>query len=228
MPLQDKFIEGIVLKNFTYREDQRIILVFTREKGLLKFLAKGLFARKSRKISLTSPLTKIECICTPPRSGEFYYFKDISLKDSFETLKTEYHYLEIAGKMVQGILKSQLPEKAAPLLFDLLSSYLRNIPLCQNPLSLLASFYLKILRHEGLLSLPFQCAICEKSEAAAFWRQDIVCSFCAPTGSLQLSDEEQNLLTNLALLKNFSQTEKLSISQTLAEKVSAFFFAILA
>ncbi len=57
--------------------------------------------------------------------------------------------------MIQAINKSQVVGRSAPLLYQLMVYYLDKISFVEDPWILDASFKLKILNHEGLLSLDF-------------------------------------------------------------------------
>jgi hypothetical protein len=148
--MAEERVDGIVLRTTLYKETHRIITLFTAEAGLISFMAKRV--KTPEKMVLLSPFSQIEVIYRKKLS-DLYLFKDGSLITDNLFLREKWDYLETAGKMAQIILHSQLPGKPAPLLYALFTACLKQIPHFEEPTCLLLLFYLKLLTHEGLLSL---------------------------------------------------------------------------
>jgi DNA repair protein RecO (recombination protein O) len=148
-------VEGIVLRTTPYKESHRIITLFSQEAGLISFMVKRV--RTPEKMVLLSPFSQIEVIYRKKLS-DLYSFKDGSLIADNLFLREKWDYLEIAGKMAQILLHSQMPGKPAPLLYNLFLGCIRQLPHCEEPASLLLFFYLKLLSHEGILSLEDRAA----------------------------------------------------------------------
>ncbi len=219
---------GIVLKNYPFKENYRFVLVFTKDLGLLKFMIKGLGIKKSRLITLTSPLTHIEFSYTPARTGDLHFFNDISLINAFDKLKTEYTLLEGAGKMLRALIDSQMPAVPAPKLFDLFCMYLNRLNSDAEMRAISMSFYLKILLHEGLLSLDEMCSNCSGNRPSTFWQQQPVCQACAPQSVLSFSEPEWQAMSSLATVKKFSDFSAIHIPPNLEEKIRDFFCTVFA
>lgn len=147
--------EGIVLRSFVYKEKERILTLFTKEFGLVSIIVKRLSTKNYGMLALVSPLSCGEFIFTKGNNdrgnSDLYRFYDGTLLDEHLFLRTDWRHLETAGALAMALLHSQMPEKPAPLLYSLFVSYLKQIPFFEDPSSLLASFYLKVLHHEGLL-----------------------------------------------------------------------------
>jgi DNA repair protein RecO (recombination protein O) len=118
-----------------------------------------------------------------------------------------------------------MPHAPAPHLYQLLVSYLQNLPHCQFPHAAVASFQLKVLRHEGLISLLPICSICRTDLHHQFLAQgESFCSLHAPAFALELCPEETLLLQNLAFCKTFSQIAKISLSDAFKRKIKTLFW----
>ncbi len=141
--------EGIVLKTIPFKENHLIVSLFTPQTGMIGLLAKRVSTPEKRV--LLSPFSQIEVIYSRKQS-DLYLFKDGTLLSDHRFLRDKWEYLEIAGKMGHAVLHSQLPGKPAPLLYALLIASLKQLPLFEEPPSLLLLFYLKLLTHEGILS----------------------------------------------------------------------------
>lgn len=149
---------GLVLRSIDYRDRQKIVTLFTPE-GLFSFIIKGLNPKKPQLLQLTTPLTLAEYELKETR-GELYRFVDGTPHTSHPSLRSSYATLE-AGLTIAGhLLSTQLPGKPAPALYQLTLSYLANLP--RDPATLLASFRIKLLKHEGLLNLSPNCLYCDR------------------------------------------------------------------
>ncbi|MBS0619911.1 MAG: DNA repair protein RecO [Verrucomicrobia bacterium] len=137
--------EGIILKSLDYREQSRIITLFSPE-GLISLIIRGV----SRKIPFTIPLNRIECHYRRGRS-DLLSFLDGTLLDDHQSLRTSLASLQAAGTLSSHILQTQLPGKPSPALYALYRAYLKQVPHFPDPAPLIASFQLKLLCHEGLL-----------------------------------------------------------------------------
>jgi hypothetical protein len=103
------------------------------------------------KMTLFSPFSQIEAIYQKKRS-DLYTFKDGTLLSDHRDLREKWGYVEAAGKMGHILLHSQMPGKAAPLLYALFISCLKQLPKFEDPAALLLLFHLKLLTHEGVVS----------------------------------------------------------------------------
>jgi DNA repair protein RecO (recombination protein O) len=141
--------EGIILKITPYKDHQRIIQILTRDSGIVSLMAMGVSKPKIQ--SLLSPLTQLEVIYRKKGSG-FCVFKEGSVIEHHHFLRERWDLLESAGKMAGATLQSQLPEKAAPDLYRLLTLCLKHLPHFEASSTLITLFYLKLLTHEGVLA----------------------------------------------------------------------------
>ncbi|MCB1084774.1 MAG: DNA repair protein RecO [Chlamydiia bacterium] len=144
-------IEGIVLRATPFKENDRIVTLFTPEFGVMSLYVKNLSRKKPTLTNLTTPLARGEFVFSKGRS-DLFRFLDGTLIDLHRDLRRSYAHLEVGGKMVQSILATQMPGKSAPALYRLLALYLKALSTFSRPETLGASFMLKLLKHEGLLS----------------------------------------------------------------------------
>ena len=108
--------------------------------------------------------------------------------------------------MLQTILATQQPGKAAPELYQLLVAYLARLPITEDPAMLAASFQLKTLRVEGLFTPKFACTSCGAVPARESFHteQGVYCASHAPLNSLAFSQEERDILLLLAFCRDFN------------------------
>ncbi len=140
---------GIITHAIAFKEYDRIISLFTPNNGLIKVVVKGAFREKHSQGATTQPLGFIEAECVR-RGGELYSCSNLEMIDSHTALRNDIKTLQAACEMLQIINATQLAEKNAPKLYQLLRIYLKQLPLAENAQAVALSFKLKTLRHEGL------------------------------------------------------------------------------
>lgn len=183
--------EGIVLRSIPFKEHDRIITVFMQEAGVVSLLVK----KAHRQRALISPFCQGEFLYVKGKT-DLYQFRDGTALEEHYALRSSLAYLSAAGEMIQAILQSQLPGKAAPDLYALLAACMRQIPLCDHPFRLITSFRLKLLTHEGVLS----------------WEN-------ASLFPIILTDSEWNILKETATARSFRKIQQIPLSKELSLKV---------
>ena len=139
-------VRGLVLASLDYREKEKILRIYTKEKGKLSLIIR----QKPGNHLLTTPLSEGEFIFNRQR-GNLHSVKDASLINPRLHLRKTLSILKSAGAFLQVVIHSQLDEKPTPCLYELLTSYLDHLPKSPNHALLIASFKLKLLKYEGLI-----------------------------------------------------------------------------
>ncbi|MFY7842539.1 MAG: DNA repair protein RecO [Rhabdochlamydiaceae bacterium] len=183
--------EGIVLNSFDYKEKERIVSLFTEKYGLLNLIIKRLSAQKSEGLMLSDLFSCGDFWIIKTKSG-LYQLYQASIINDHGFLRKKFIYLKTAGGMGQAILASQWPEKPTPELYFLFKRYLLQIDRLENEKALLASFYLKLLFHEGTFN----------------WDQ-----------ADSFRTEEIRQLKYLEGMKKFSDLKDISIEESMIERL---------
>lgn len=217
--------EGIVLKATDYKESSRIVSLFTKHSGMISLIVKRLSPRKPTLINLTTPLCRAEFIYRKGRSSLFTFI-DGSILDLHLPLRKSYLYLKTAGNCLKMIHTTQLPEKPAPKLYHLLSLSLKNMPLFSDPSALHCLFKLKLLKHEGLLSIDTLCSRCQKEPPKCLTQGEGLCARCAKTGGVFLNQEEWQTLFKLLFARSFKELTCLKPSSHLQKSIEICFQAV--
>lgn len=205
---------GLLLQAIPYLGTGRILKVFTREAGLI-----SLFTKKKNLGSLASPFCTGEWVYKKGL-GEIYTLKEASLIDPLLDLRKSFNSISAAGLMAQDILKSQLPEQPAESLYDLLYTYLKKLSEFTHPEVLAMSFRLKLLLHEGLLSLKTQCSQCLERALHLSKGESFCINHSLFTG-LTFTQTEWDQLYQLAFASKFSLLNEQKIKHSLIEKISS-------
>ncbi len=187
--MHEKKIEGLLLQAIPYLENQKILKVLTPQEGLLTLMAK-----KRALGPFTHPFLIAEWVYRRGK-GEIHSLIDATLLNDLSDLRNNYTTLTTAGLLAQDLLKTQWPEKPGHGPYLLATAFLQKLFL--NPETLLASFRLKLLLHDGHIgeqTLPF-------------------------------SQEEQKIVDQLIFSRQFSFLQNLKIEQTLQEKIQQLFYS---
>jgi DNA repair protein RecO (recombination protein O) len=209
--MQEEKTEGIVVRSQDYKERHRIITLFT-PLGLISLIVRNISRKNTRLLSLTTPFCHAEYLYRRSNS-ELLAFRDGTVLDDHLGLRQSLKSLQIAGSLANAILTSQMADKPAPALFSLYRSYHNQVPHFSNPEVLLASFQLKLLKHEGLLNIGY-CA-----------EDDSTSPFILGEGEegFHFSDSEWDELSTLGSALQFSSLRDLRLSPFLAQKIDALF-----
>ena len=208
-------IEGIVLRSQDYKESHRIITLFTPE-GLISLIVRGISRKNSRLLTLTTPFCNAEYLYRKTHS-ELLSFRDGTVLDDHLSLRHSLASLQLAGSLANAILTSQMAGKPAPALYLLYKAYHKQASHFPNPGALLASFYLKLLKYEGHLTLSPHCAQCGSPNPSRLYEGESFCS-CTPRG-LIFTPSEWQLLLHLDNATHFSSLD-LTIAPSLPQKIS--------
>ncbi len=187
--------EGIPLRTLEYKEKERICTLYTEELGLISIILKDLSSKKAHLLLASTPFCIADYHTLKGRS-DIYLVQDITIQNHLPSLKKSFAHLSAASQIALLLLSSQLPEKRSPQLYQLFKSFLLQLGAFEDPTLAVASFTLKLLLHEGVLSLR------EPPELFTL--------------------EEWHTLLPFALAKRFSQLPTAPLSPLLQSKLSTF------
>jgi len=94
--MTEERVEGVVLRNTIYKENHRIVTLFTSEAGLISLMVKGV--KTPERMVLITPFSQIE-VYFRKKLSDLYVLKDGSLIADNLFLREKWGYLETAGKM---------------------------------------------------------------------------------------------------------------------------------
>lgn len=144
-------VEGLVIKKVDYKASKRLITIFTKEHGILTLGIAGISGKKTKLLALSSPLSISHFQIKISRGN--HYFVDGSPLLFFDTIRSNLSALQISCEILKCLASTQLAENPAPLLFDLTQFCLVKIDQGADPYPILALFLIKMLKHEGLISI---------------------------------------------------------------------------
>jgi DNA repair protein RecO (recombination protein O) len=218
--------EGIVLQTLNFQDYDRILTVFSQNEGIIKLIVKGANRVKQRGGVITAPLTHLEILYAKSK-GELLKCHSLTLLNANLDLRKNLACLEAACEMTQAVLQSQFPNAPAPALYALLQAYLDKIPGMQDPNLLVASFYLKLLRHDGMLKITPLGSVCSACGLPLTDQSlsggESYCLKHAPLNSLFFSEEEISYIILLGYCQTYQQLADITLSTEFLAKLNKFF-----
>ncbi len=164
--------EAVVLRSFRLGEADRVLHLYTLERGRVGAVAKGVRKTKSRFGARLEPLSHVELVLHRG-SGELQTVTGVELVRSHRAAREDYYRLSVgligAEAMLRLFSEQEANERAFPALtrfLDLLDERAARAPTrpALDPLGL--SFQLKLLWLSGYLPHLTSCAECGAGDAA--------------------------------------------------------------
>lgn len=214
--------EGIVLLSLDYKENQKIITIFSQDAGVMSLILKNPSKRNCRQLTLSSPFCQAEFIYRKGRSELCTFIDGHPINENLH-LRSQLSFVQTAGLLTKAILTSQLPGKAAPDLYRLFTLYFKQITTFDDPSILISSFYLKLLKHEGLTEISSLCSTCLHYPANTLYEGESYCEHHRPSHALSHPPEEWTLLQSLSHAKSFQQLYALKPSKKLTALIADTF-----
>ncbi len=187
--------EAVVLRSFRLGEADRVLHLYTLERGRFGAVAKGIRKTKSRFGARLEPLSHVEIMLHEGR-GELGTVTGVELLHSHRAAREQPYRLGVGLIGAEAMLRLFAEQESNPRAFEALTRFLDLLdgiePLApaqpsRDPLAL--SFQLKLLWLAGYLPHLGSCANCGSGPPFAGYSAragGVVCRNCAP-GSLALS-----------------------------------------
>ena len=155
-------VMGIVLKSVNYRENDRMLTLFTREKGMLSALARGC-RKQDGSLKAVSDLFCCSDLQLYEKGGRYFVTQGV-LRESFYELRRDIKALMTATVLAEATAQVATAEPN-PRLFALLVNALYSAMKGQDAMSVFVFFQFKLLDILGLRPELGQCVSCGAAAA---------------------------------------------------------------
>jgi DNA repair protein RecO (recombination protein O) len=182
MPLDQT--EAIVLRTFNIGDQDKVVVLFSREKGLLRGVAKGARKFGNRFGSSLEPMSLVRAFYYEKERRELVTISQADLIESFFEVQGDFRCACILGYFAE-LVEEFFPSRAKEdTVFRLLLSVLQAIK-AKGDLGLLSRYFEAwFLKINGLLPDFRRCRSCRKRLTEGGWlssRMDgVYCERCAP------------------------------------------------
>ena len=196
MPLHQS--EAIVLRAFNVGDQDKIVVFFSHDKGVIKGIAKGARKFGSRFGSSLEPMSLVKIFYYEKERKDLLTVSNCDLLESFfeiqRDLKTTFT-LSYFAELVEAFFPSRAKEE---LLYRLLLSVLRALKERGNLNFLTRYFEAWFLHINGLLPDFGKCKKCRKEVKASSWlspkKDGVFCASCAVQKKEKIGTEMNSFL----------------------------------
>ena len=219
--------KGVVIKTLDYKENDKLVWIYTEDFGKVTAIARGAKKSKSKFLSITLPLCYGEYVLFKGRS--LYNLQEGKIINSFQGLLNNLDKLTYSSYVCELIDIALLEGEKNKYLFKefITTLYLLNTDALDYEL-LIRSFELKLLKGTGYgLNLDY-CTCCKKKIAVSNYislnQFGGVCEECPKVHGLHISKGGYNALRFLCNTPS-DKIYRLNLSQDIKkeiEKVTTF------
>ncbi|WJZ03302.1 DNA repair protein RecO [Corynebacterium freiburgense] len=191
---------ALVVRTYDFGEADRIIVLLTRTRGVVRGVAKGVRRSKSRFGSRLQPFVELNVQVYPGRklsmitSADTLNFYASGIIDDYERYTAACAVLEAAERLA-------IAEFEDPWLYDAALGTLVQLCGVDNATFVLDSFLLRAMDHAGWAPSLFECAQCRTPGPHSAFHPGAggaVCRKCQPKGSAEIPEETLRLMWWLA------------------------------
>ncbi len=149
---------GIVLRTYKLGEADRIVVLITPERGMVRAVAKGVRKTRSKFGSRLEPTSHVSLQLHEGR-GELQLITQVETVDHFRVIREDLDRLAKAVAMLEAVDQVALPDEPAPELYQMLLRALKALAADDSAL-VAAGFFLKLLALEGAGPQVDACVQC--------------------------------------------------------------------
>lgn len=215
---------AIVLHRLNFGETDRIVTLYTRERGKLGAVAKGARKPVSRLAGATEVLTYGRFHLATGKNLDI--IAQVEVKESFPRIHQDLHRIAYATYMAELVDKSVEEDEANQEIFDLLLSALYLTERPNDPEKIAHMFelqFMTLLGYEPVLDKCLRCRLPVPTDEVYFSPSmgGVVCQECGPLpeDAIQVSHEALDAMRKL-LDAEASEVERMEISRTAMDQIA--------
>jgi DNA repair protein RecO (recombination protein O) len=190
--------EAVVLRSFRFAEADRVLHLYTRDRGRVGAIAKGVRKTTSRFGGRLEPFSHVE-LMLHQGSGDLHTVTGASLVDAHRPAREDPYRCSVGLVGAEAMLRLFVEEERNERAFEALTRFLDALDgvgaglrgrAALDPLAL--AFQLKLLWLSGYVPHLDACVECAATEGFVGYLPragGAVCSACAPTETVPLSPE---------------------------------------
>jgi DNA repair protein RecO (recombination protein O) len=152
--------EGVVLKHIDYGEADRMVTVYTRQRGKVRALAKGVRKVRSRKGGHLEPFTHV--ILQLAVGRHWYIVSQAEAQDAFPALRDELEIVGYASYVVELLDRFTYEEEENTPLFRLITKTLDRLNKGYDPFLTVRYYEVRLLDLLGFRPELQHCVVSEK------------------------------------------------------------------
>jgi len=156
--------DAVVLRTYKSREYDRVVVLWTREHGKVRVIAKGVRKTTSRLGAALEALAYVRVDLVATR-GDLYVARHVAHLEHLATLRSSYDRINAGYAVVEVVDAIPSDDVADEAIFDLLVRVLLTLDQAAfEPALVPASFYLRLLALDGSEPVVDACVNCGRTE----------------------------------------------------------------
>lgn len=167
--MKSEHVQGIVLRTTPYGETNKVVTLFTKEKGKITMMAHGARKTKGKLAGVTQLFTNgIYLITIPPNGDKMGTLRQGETKVRYRTLQTNIErttYASAILELVDYLSVDGLPNEPMFILIEQALSYIEK---GYDPQMVCHMVEIKLLEIAGIYPNLKGCPCCQKQKSAAF------------------------------------------------------------
>ena len=176
-------VEAVVLRRVDFGEADRVLVLFTRERGKVPVVAKGVRRMSSRMAGHLELFTQSELLLA--KGANLDVVTQAETRDAFRPLREDLTRTTTAYSIVE--MTDALTEEALeqPELYDLLTATFRALGTAEDPRLVAAHFQIRLLDVTGFRPVLMRCVTCSAElapgrNALSATLGGVLCPRCSP------------------------------------------------
>ncbi|HTX78333.1 MAG TPA: DNA repair protein RecO [Longilinea sp.] len=185
MPSKERSIhaEAVVLRHTDWGEADRLLIIFTRERGKLRAIAKGARRLRSRKAGHLEPFTRVALQLA--QGKDFWIVTEAHTVDAYLPLRDDLVRTGYASYLAELLDRFTSEEEENGTLYQLLTDTLKRVAAEADPFLAVCYYEIQLLELVGFRPQLFNCVRCGeeiKPEDQYFSAElgGVLCPKCGP------------------------------------------------
>ncbi len=196
--------EAIILDSIRWKETSKIVSLFSREWGIIKVIARGIYRNKSTFAGKLESLNRVEVVINSRSSRSLQILTEADVIDSFNNIRPDLQRLPYALAILELIRQTIRESHLDSIFYDFIIVLLDAIKTAKSPAIIFIYFLLKLVSFLGFKPNLGQCQVCENqppSEIVYFSLEkgSIFCRDCAEGATMlrKIKSEDLDVLRKL-------------------------------
>ncbi|MDD2469561.1 MAG: DNA repair protein RecO [Bacilli bacterium] len=218
-------VEGVVISERNYGETSKLIVMITKEHGLISVMAKGARKMRSTLRGISSKLT-YGYFHIYYKEGKISTLIDADIINSFKVIRRDLltiGYASFVCELVGQVIKQSIMSKDLEVIYDYFISSLIKINEGFDPLVITNILELKLLPFLGVNPMLDECAVCGDVTSIVTVSADkfgFLCQKCR-TNEYIVNDKTIKFL-RMFYYVDISKISKLEISDKVKNEINYF------
>lgn len=196
--------DSIILDSIRWKESSKIVTLFSREYGIFKVIARGVYRNKSTFAGKLESLNRVEVIVNSRSSRSLQILTEVDIIDTFKTIRLDLKRLSYALAILELIGQTIRESHSDTVFYDFIIVLLDALQTTETPAVIFIYFLLKLNSYLGFKPNLDHCQVCENNPSSSvvyfsLEKGSIFCKDCAEGAAmlLKIKSDDLDLLRKL-------------------------------